>query len=204
MIFWIRVWQFVSHHWCPTSWFSLPCFLTSNWSDFLHEPTLVCLVYMWIFLELFVAFPNCLRFSPLFDQNVDFVWHILPFHLGNSHILLDDHEILHVHTRHLELCIGVNPVHFSSVFILLWFFEDDTCFVDFFVHTWNCVDFLILIDYLPMIQLSWNFICMLCYGLWLSMNYFMIFGIDYVWVWAWSCCWPFVCSLLPCFDFFGL
>ena len=68
MIFWIRVWQFVSHHWCPTSWFSLPCFLTSKWIDFLHEPTLVCLVYMWIFLELFVAFPNCLRFSPLLTK----------------------------------------------------------------------------------------------------------------------------------------
>ena len=72
MNFWIRVWQFVSHHWYAISWFFLTCFLTSNWCEFLHEPTLVCLVYMWIFLELFVAFPNCLGFSPLFDQNVDF------------------------------------------------------------------------------------------------------------------------------------
>jgi hypothetical protein len=30
---------------------------------------------------------------------------------------------------------------------------------------------------------------MICYGLWLSMIYFMIFGIDYVWFWAKSCCW---------------
>ena len=68
MIFWLGVWQFVSHHWCPTSWFYLPCFLNSNWLKFLHECTLGCIVYMWIFLELFVAFPNCLRFSPLSSQ----------------------------------------------------------------------------------------------------------------------------------------
>ena len=72
MIFWIRVWQFVSHHWCATSWFLIPCFLTSNWCEFLHEPTLGCLVYMWFFMELLMAFPNCLIISPLFVQNVDF------------------------------------------------------------------------------------------------------------------------------------
>ena len=117
------------------------------------------------------------------------MWHILPFHLGNSHTLLDDHEILHVHTRHLKLCIGVDPIHFSSVVIELWFFEVDTCLFDFFVHAWNCFDFLILIDHLPMIQLSWNFICMSCYGLWLTLNYLIIFGIEYVWFWAKSFCW---------------
>ena len=104
------------------------------------------------------------------------MWHTLPYHLGNSHILLYDHEISYVHTRHLELCTGVDPIHFSSVFILLWFFEVDPWLLTFFVLTWNYVDFLILIDYLPMIQLSWNLICMLCYGLWLSMkSVFVIF-----------------------------
>ena len=123
---------------------------------------------------------------------------MLPNLLWNSQILVYDHEISYVITRHLELCIGVNPIHFSSVFNLLWFFEVDPCLLTFIVHIWNCVDFLILFDYLPMIQLSWNFICMLCYGLWLSMNYFIIFGIDYACFWAWSCCWPFVCFILPC------
>jgi hypothetical protein len=144
MIFWIRVWQFVSHHWCPTSWFSLPCFLTSNWSDFLHEPTLVCLVHMWIFLELIVAFPNCLRFfSPVWSY-VDFLWHMFSYHLWNSHTLLDEHEIWHVISRHLKLCHGFDPIHFSyaiTVFMnysswcmfgwLLWVCLNLPCLSDF-------------------------------------------------------------------------
>ena len=66
--------------------------------------------------------------------------------------------------------------------------------------------FLIFIDHLPMIQLSWNFICMSCYGFWLSMNYLVIFGIDYVWFWAKSCCWlHWACSnLLWLYDFHWL
>ena len=72
MIFWMRVWQFVSHHWCPTSWFYLPCLMNSNWSDFLHEHAYGCWQCVWIFLEFWSAFSIWLIISPLLDQNVDF------------------------------------------------------------------------------------------------------------------------------------
>jgi hypothetical protein len=176
MNFWIRVWQFVSHHWCPTSWFSLPCFLNSNWLEFLHECTLGCLVYMWFFLELFVAFPNCLRFSPLFDQNVDLVWCMFPFHLWNSHTLLDELEIWYVITRHLNLWHGFSPIHLSYAISDLWIFQVDACLVDFFEHVQNCLAFLIFIDYLPLVQMRWNLTCLPCCGLWLVMIYLVIFG----------------------------
>ena len=189
MIFWIRVWQFVSHYWCPTSWFSLPCFLTSNWLDFLHEPTLICLVYMWIFLELFVAFSNCLRFlSPVWSY-VDFLWHLFPFVLWNAHTLLDGHEILHEITRHPKLCHGFSPIHLSYAISDLWIFQVDACLVDFFEHVQNCFDFLIFIDCLPLVQMRWNLTCLPCYGLGLIMIYLVIFGKCLDCFWVKSCCW---------------
>ena len=132
------------------------------------------------------------------------MWYMLPNPLWNSHILLYDHEISHVHTRHLELCIGVDPIHFSSVFILLWFFEVDPWMFDFFVYAWNCFDFLILIDHLPMIQLSWNFICMPCYVLGVIMIYLVIFGNVWVDFWCKSFCWllwAFICHVLTSFAY---
>ena len=56
---------------------------------------------------------------------------MFPFHLWNSHTLLDGHEIWYVITRHLKLGIGVNLIHFSSVFNLIWFFEVDPCLLTF-------------------------------------------------------------------------
>jgi len=156
---------------------------------FLHDWAWVCLVYMWFFLELFVAFPNCLRFfSPVWSY-VDFLWYMFPFHLWNSHILLDGHEIWHVITRHLKVHHGFSPIHLSYVVTDLWFIEVGACLVDFFEHVWTCLAFLIFISLLPMIQLSWNLVCLPCYGLCLFMIYLMIFGIVYDWFWVESCCW---------------
>jgi hypothetical protein len=62
MNFWSRVWQLVSHHGCANSWILLACFLASNWPQILHDPSLICLVDLWFFLELIVLFSICLRF----------------------------------------------------------------------------------------------------------------------------------------------
>jgi hypothetical protein len=114
---------------------------------------------------------------------------MFPFHLWNSHTLLDGHEILHEITRHPHLCHGFDPIHFSYVVTDLWFIEVGACLVDFFEHAWTCFDFLIFIDQLPLIQMSVNLICISCYGLWLIMNYLMIYWIVYDWFWFKSCCW---------------
>ena len=42
--------------------------MNSNWSGFLHEHTCGCWEYMWFFLELLMAFPIWLEFSPLFGH----------------------------------------------------------------------------------------------------------------------------------------
>jgi uncharacterized membrane protein YjdF len=90
------------------------------------------------------------------------LWYALPNVLGNSQILLYDHEISYVITRHLELCIGVILIHFSSVFKLIWFFEVDPCLLTFTMLTWTWLDFMILLDCLPLIQMPWNFTCIPC------------------------------------------
>ena len=136
-----------------------------------------------------MAYPNCLRFfSPVWSY-VDFLWYMFPFHLWNSHTLLDGHEIWHVTSRHLKLCHGFDPINFSYVVTDLWFIEVGACLVDFFEHAWTCFAFLIFIDQLPLIQMSWNLICMSCCGLWLIMNYLMIYWNVYDWFWVKSCCW---------------
>jgi hypothetical protein len=86
----------------------------------------------------------------------------LPNLLWNPHTILYVHEISYVITRLLELCIGVNLIHFSSVFNLIWFFEVDPCLLTFIVHAWIWFDFLILIDCLPLIQMPWNLTCLPC------------------------------------------
>jgi hypothetical protein len=86
----------------------------------------------------------------------------LPNLLWNSQILLYDHEISYVITRLFELCIGVNLIHFSSVFKLIWFFEVDLCLLTFTMLTWIWFDFMNFIDCLPLIQMPWNFTCLPC------------------------------------------
>ena len=144
---------------------------------------------MWFFMDLFMAFSNWLRFlSPIWSY-VDFLWHLFPFHLWNPHTLLDGHEIWYVITRHLKLCHGFSPIHFSYAITDLWFFQVDACLVDFFEHVQNCFEFLIFIDCLPLVQMGWNLTCLPCCGLWLIMIYLVIFGNVWVYFWCKSFCW---------------
>ena len=46
--------------------------MNSKWSDFLHEHAYGCWEYMWMFMELLMAFPICLGFSPLFGHMLTF------------------------------------------------------------------------------------------------------------------------------------
>ena len=162
MNFWIRVWQFVSHQWFANVWFLFTCFLLSKSLEILHEWSLVCLIDVWFFLELILLFSIWLRIFFHMWSFVDFLCYTLPNPLWNSHILLYDHEISYVTTRHFKLCIGVNLIHFSSVFKLIWFFEVDLCLLTFTMLTWIWFDFMILLDCLPLIQMQWNFTCLLC------------------------------------------
>jgi hypothetical protein len=149
-----------------------------------------------------MAFSNWLRFlSPVWCY-VDFLWYMFPFPLWNPHTLFDEHEIWYVISRHLKLCHGFSPIHFSYAITDLWFFQVDACLVDFFEHVWNCLAFLIFIDHLLLVQMSWNLTCISCYGLCLTMIYLMIFGIVYDWFWVKSCCWllwAFICHALTSF-----
>ena len=72
MNFWLEVWQFVSHQAWWISWFYLPCLGMLDWANSLHEWTYVCWDDMWIFLDLLMAFPIWLEFSPLFGHLVIF------------------------------------------------------------------------------------------------------------------------------------
>ena len=135
---------------------------------------------------------------------VDLVWHLFPFHLWNSHTLLDGHEILHEITRHPHLCHGFSPIHFSYAISDLWIFQVDACLVDFFEHVQNCFDFLIFIDCLPLVQMRWNLTCLPWYGLWLTMIYLVIFGNVWVDFWCKSCCWllwALICHALTSFAY---
>ena len=127
MIFWSYVLHLVSQHEHAFSQFLFTCFLLSNWPQILHKSSITCLVCVWIFLELILLFSIWLRIFFHTWSFVDFLCYALPNLLWNSQILLYDHEIPYVITRHLKLCIGVNLIHFSSVFKLIWFFEVVYC-----------------------------------------------------------------------------
>jgi hypothetical protein len=80
MNFWLEVWQFVSHHTLWTSWFYLICLGTLDWAKFLHDWAYGCWKYMWIFLDLLMAFPIWLEFFPLFGHLLifcDTCWYLL-------------------------------------------------------------------------------------------------------------------------------
>jgi hypothetical protein len=173
MIFWSRVWQFVSHHWCATSWFSLPCFLTSNCFEFFHDWTCVCLVYMWFFLELFVAFPICLGFSPLFG-------HMLTFCDTCSHIVC---EILILNWMNLKFDMWLVDI-LSFVMVLIRFISHMLSLIyDLLklVHVW--------LTSLSMLELALPF--------WFSLTYFPWFKWAEIWyayhvmndVWSWIIWW---------------
>ena len=162
MIFWSYVLHLVLYHDHVFSQFLFTCFLLSKSLEILHEWSLVCLIDVWIFLELILLFSIWLRIFFHTWSFVDFLCYALPNLLWNSQILLYDHEISYVITRHLKLCIGVNLIHFSSVFKLIWFFEVDPCLLTFTMLTWIWFDFMILLDCLPLIQMPWNFTCIPC------------------------------------------
>ena len=162
MIFWSHVLHLMLHELYAFSQFLFTCFLLSKWPQILHEPLFVCLVDVWIFLELILLFSIWLWIFFHALSFVDFLCYTLPYLLWNSQILLYDHEISYVITRHLKLCIGVNLIHFSSVFKLIWFFEIDPCLLTFTMLTWIWFDFMILLDCLLLIQMPWNFTCLPC------------------------------------------
>ena len=162
MIFWSYVLHLVLCHDHIFSQFLFTCFLLSKSLEILHEPFSTCLVCVWIFLELILLFSIWLWIFFHAWSFVDFLYYALPNPLWNSQIILYVHEISYVITRHLKLCIGVNLIHFSSVFKLIWFFEVDLCLLTFTMLTWFWFDFMILFDYLPLIQMPWNFTCIPC------------------------------------------
>ena len=162
MIFWSCVLHLVSYHDYAFSLILFTHFPTSKWLQILHEWSLVCLIDVWIFLELILLFSIWLRIFFHMWSFVDFLCYTLPNLLWNSQILLYDHEISYVITRHLKLCNGVNLIHFSSVFKLIWFFEVDPCLLTFTMLTWIWFDFMILLECLPLIQMHWNFTCLPC------------------------------------------
>ena len=142
---------------------------------------------VWFFAWTYLCmFRMCVNFSGIFEcisylidnfspiwPNCWLLWHMFPFHLWNSHTLLDGHEILHGITRHPHLCHGFSPIHLSYAISDLWIFQVDAWLVDFFEHVQNCFDFLIFIDCLPLVQMGWNLTCLhaMC------------------WIWSWFIWW---------------
>ena len=127
MIFWLEVWQFVSHQARSTSWFYLKCLGMLIWAESLCGWWLICQDYMWILLDLLVAFSNWLNiFFPVCSFG-NIVWHMLAFCLWNSHGVLDEDEIWYEHCRNIIGHCGFDPIHFLIVVIVLWFMEIDAC-----------------------------------------------------------------------------
>jgi hypothetical protein len=151
--------------------------------------------YLWMLrmLVIFSGIFECIsylldNFSPVWPI-VDFLWDMFSFDLGNPHALLDGLEIWHVNCRHLKVCHGFSPIHLSCVVTVLWFIEVGACFDALYEFAWTCFDFLIFIDLLPLIQMSWNFVWLWCYGWCLIMNYLRHFWIVCDWIWVESFCW---------------
>ena len=127
MIFWIEVWQFVSHQARSTSWFYLKCLGMLIWAEILCGWSLICQDNMWILLGFLVAFSNWLIIFFTVCSFGNIVWHMLAFCLWNSHIVLDEDEIWHVDCRHIIGHHGFDPIHFLIVVTVLWFMEVNAC-----------------------------------------------------------------------------
>ena len=127
MIFWLEVWQFVSHLARSTFWFYLPGLGMLNCSNFLCEWTLICQDYMWFLLEFLMEFSNWLIIFFSVGSFCEFVWHMLAFCLWNSHSVLDEDEIWCEHCRHIIGHHGFDPIHFLIVVTVLWIIEMDAC-----------------------------------------------------------------------------
>jgi len=134
MMWSLEVWQCMSHH---------VLFMFLILFTMLIELELIWIFacwYLWM-LSLLVIFPGIFECIFYLFENfpsvwpiVNLLWVMISYDLWNSWCLLDELEILHVITRHLKLCHGVDPIHLSYVITDLWFFEVDTCLVDFFEH----------------------------------------------------------------------
>ena len=127
MIFWIEVWQFVSHQARSTFWFYLPGLEMLNCSNFLHEWSLICQDNMWFFLEFLMSFSNWLIIFFSVCSFCEFMWHMLAFCLWNSHMVLDEDEIWYVDCRHIVGHHAFGPIHFLIVVTVLWIIEMDAC-----------------------------------------------------------------------------
>ena len=158
---------------------------------------------MWIFVEFYVAFSIWLLFFISVGQICKSMWYMFVYCLWNSHMVLDKCEIWCADCRHIvgHPCFG--PIHFFIVFIDLWFFEVNAC-VDAMV--WLeclCLFFLIFIDIVPFVQLSWKLTCCTLNMSCLGVNYLRIFGIVLICLWLKSFCLDFWCCIWPNLTCFG-
>jgi hypothetical protein len=147
--------------------------------------------YLWM-LRIhvnFCGFVECIFylieiFSPVWSF-VDFLWDMFIFDLWNSGYWLDGFEIWHVYCRHLEVCHGFSPIHLSCFISVLWLVEVDACFDAMYELVWTCVDFMIFIDLLPLVQIALNLICCSLNVFCLSLNFLGIYWAILVLVWLW-------------------
>ena len=158
---------------------------------------------MWIFLDFYVAFSIWLIFFISVGQLCKFMWHMFVNLMWNAHMVLDKHEIWYDGCRHIvgHPCFG--PIHFLIVFIDLWFFEVNAC-VDVMVWLEHlCLFFLIFIDIVPFVQLSWKLTCYTLNMSCLGVNYLRIFGIVLVCFWLKLFCLDIGCCIWPSLWCFG-
>ena len=127
MIFWSKVWQFVSHLARSTFWIYLHDLWLLDWIEILHEWSLMCWDNMWIVLDFSMAFSNLLIIFFSVGSLCNLVWHMLAFCLWNSHMVLDEDEIWYVNCRHIVGHHAFGPIHFLIVLTLLWIFEVNAC-----------------------------------------------------------------------------
>jgi hypothetical protein len=157
---------------------------------------------MWIFLDFSMAFSIWLIFFISVGQLWKLMWHMFVNLMWNAHMVLDEHEIWYAGCRHIvgHPCFG--PIHFFIVFIDLWIFEVNAC-VDVVIWLiYLCLFFLIFIDIVPFVQLSWKLTCCTLNMSCLGVNYLRIFGIVLIWIWLKSFCldvWCYVWPSLTCF-----
>ena len=169
--------------------------------------------YLWMFRMLvnFSGIFECIsylfgNFSPVWPI-VNFLWDMILFDLWNSCCLLDGLEIWHVYYRHLEVCHGLDLVHLSYANSALCLLEVDACFGALYELVWVCFHLMILIDLLPLIQMSWNLVWLTCYECCLIMKFLRIYWnvCELIWVesfclvlWATNCMLCTLCFMKWC------
>ena len=152
---------------------------------------------MWIFLDFSIAFSIWLLFFISVGQICKSMWHMLWNLLWNSHMVLDECEIWYDGYRHIVGHYAFGPIHFLIVFTVLWIFEVNACVDAMNWLEWLCLDFLIFIDLLPFVQLSWKLTCYTLNMSYLGVNYLRIFGIVLICFWLKSFCLDFWCCIWP-------